>query len=535
MEKVLSMSGSGPPSKPGSSSATMTPTARRAVMNRAARALETPKKGSAETPKRGSAANSPVVGETPIKRMALKVRENEVATPSATRRRVTKSVVKNLSKNDSGDDSSEDGGNDSDTTDKDTDSEGEDIMAGKKQVGQFTVSPKKKASAVSTQQQTPKKTARKAAAKWTNKENTDSYFEAHSTSRIVTSDRTIERSSNLLTKHTPEELRTILKEVPLQYADDVRSIINRHKSQFKYWLLRLRNGFNILCYGLGSKKSLLTSLQDYIQAFEPASHFVVVNGFFPALNIKQILNTVSDVIREDDESEETGSYGPHLSDHCDAILRTLARTKETLYLIVHNIDGLALRADKAQSALAQLAAASPTVRLVASIDHINAPLLWNSDKISKFNFVWEDCTNFLPYTEETLNENSIFSRQGACLGNAQQMALNSLARVFETLTPNARAIYVIIAKYQIKAVADLEADSQEGHNFYQGISFKDLYQKSRKAFYVNSDLTLRAQLTEFRDHKLIRERKGADDGIDYLLIPLKNETLKEFLEQHDIE
>merc|ERR1719365_287599 len=147
--------------------------------------------------------------------------------------------------------------------------------------------------------------------------------------------------------------------------------------------------------------------------------------------------------------------------------------------------------------------------------------------MSKFNFIWGDSTNFLPYTEETLNENSIF---------AQQMALNSLARVFETLTPNAKAIYVIIAKFQIKAVADLEdAGSQEGNIYYQGISFKDLYQKSRKSFYINSDLTLRAQLTEFRDHKLIKERKGVDDGIDYLLIPLKNETLKEFLEQHDIE
>ena len=117
----------------------------------------------------------------------------------------------------------------------------------------------------------------------------------------------------------------------------------------------------------------------------------MVNGFFPALNIKQILNTLSDVIREEgDESLET--Y-PNLSDHCDAITQTLARTKETLYLVVHNIDGLALRAEKAQSALAQLAAASPSVRLVASIDHINAPLLWNSDKMSKVNvnMLYIDC------------------------------------------------------------------------------------------------------------------------------------------------
>ncbi len=40
-----------------------------------------------------------------------------------------------------------------------------------------------------------------------------------------------------------------------------------------------------------------------------------------------------------------------------------------------------------------------------------------------------------------------------------------------------------------------------------GLAFADLYQRCREAFLVNSDLTLRSQLTEFRDHKLIRTKK----------------------------
>lgn len=40
-----------------------------------------------------------------------------------------------------------------------------------------------------------------------------------------------------------------------------------------------------------------------------------------------------------------------------------------------------------------------------------------------------------------------------------------------------------------------------------GLSFQDFYQRCREAFLVNSDLTLRTQLTEFKDHKLIRTRK----------------------------
>lgn len=67
-----------------------------------------------------------------------------------------------------------------------------------------------------------------------------------------------------------------------------------------------------------------------------------------------------------------------------------------------------------------------------------------------------------------------------------------------------------------------------------GLSFQDFYQQCREAFLVNSDLTLRAQLTEFRDHKLIRTKKGTD-GVEYLLIPIDNGTLTDFLEKEEEE
>jgi len=42
---------------------------------------------------------------------------------------------------------------------------------------------------------------------------------------------------------------------------------------------------------------------------------------------------------------------------------------------------------------------------------------------------------------------------------------------------------------------------------YLGLPFSELYNKCRERFLVNSDLTLRAQLTEFKDHKLIKTKK----------------------------
>jgi len=49
---------------------------------------------------------------------------------------------------------------------------------------------------------------------------------------------------------------------------------------------------------------------------------------------------------------------------------------------------------------------------------------------------------------------------------------------------------------------------------------------------VNSDLTLRAQLTEFKDHKLLRMRR-TPDGTEAVHIPLENSLLEEFVVKYE--
>lgn len=63
----------------------------------------------------------------------------------------------------------------------------------------------------------------------------------------------------------------------------------------------------------------------------------------------------------------------------------------------------------------------------------------------------------------------------------------------------------------------------------KGITFNKLYHECREKFFVSNELTLRAQLTEFIDHKIIK-LKAESDGYEtiYLLIDEKN--LKLYLE-----
>lgn len=61
-------------------------------------------------------------------------------------------------------------------------------------------------------------------------------------------------------------------------------------------------------------------------------------------------------------------------DCLELIEKTLRNNpNDRLYLLIHNIDGIMLRSNKAQNALASLAAVS-NIHVIASVDHINAPL-----------------------------------------------------------------------------------------------------------------------------------------------------------------
>ncbi|XP_023665075.1 origin recognition complex subunit 2 [Paramormyrops kingsleyae] len=333
------------------------------------------------------------------------------------------------------------------------------------------------------------------------------YFEAHRSSKVMTSDRTLHR---LQTPMLDQETLYRLLDGKPPYSDEIQQLNKEHENQFRKWILQLQLGFNLLFYGLGSKKLLLETFRTTM--LQDTTH-LVVNGFFPSITLKSILGSITEELLE-----HQGSF-QSLMEQMDFIVQSLRQEPSLqVYLIIHNIDGPMLRAKKTQQALGQLASL-PNMHFLASIDHINGPLVWDQSKMSLFNWLWYETTTFLPYVEETSYENSLLVQQSGAL------ALSSLTHVLRSLTPNARGIFRLLAGFQLE---------NKNNPSYTGLSFQDFYQRCREAFLVNSDITLRTQLTEFRDHKLLRTKKGAD-GVEYLLIPVDSRTLTDFLEKEDAD
>ncbi|XP_054978639.1 origin recognition complex subunit 2 isoform X4 [Sorex araneus] len=334
----------------------------------------------------------------------------------------------------------------------------------------------------------------------------EEYFEAHSSSKVLTSDRTLQKLKRA--KLDQQTLRTLLSKVPPSFSAELKQLNQRYEQLFHKWMLQLHLGFNVVLYGLGSKRDLLerfrtTMLQDSIH--------IVINGFFPGISVKSILNSITEEVLD-----HIGTFRSVL-DQLEWIINKFKEDSSLkLFLLIHNLDSQTLRGDKSQQIIGQLSSLH-NIYLIASIDHLNAPLMWDHAKQSLYNWLWYETTTYSPYTEETSYENSLLVKQSGSL------PLSSLVHVLRSLTPNARGIFRLLIKYQLE---------NQDNSAYNGLSFQDFYQQCREAFLVNSDLTLRAQLTEFRDHKLIKTKKGTD-GVEYLLIPVDNGTLTDFLEKEE--
>ncbi|OXB60608.1 hypothetical protein ASZ78_001141 [Callipepla squamata] len=373
----------------------------------------------------------------------------------------------------------------------------------------------KEVSTVLSQQKTPAKTkalstppSRRTLTKKKDKMSNlvEEYFEAHSSSKVLTSDRTLQK---LRRKRLDQQtLRDLLQKSSLAYAAEIKELNQQYESLFSKWMLQLHLGFNIVLYGLGSKHDLLEKFRTSL--LQDSVH-LVVNGYFPSITVKSVLNSITEEVLD-----HIGTFRSPL-DQLEFIMKRFKEDSSLeLYVLIHNLDSQMLRGERSQQILAQLSSL-PSIYLIASIDHINAPLMWDQAKQSLYNWLWYETTTFSPYVEETSYENSLLVQQSGSL------ALSSLMHVLHSLTPNARGIFRLLAQYQLE---------NKDNPSYPGLSFQDFYQQCREAFLVNSDLTLRAQLTEFRDHKLIRTKRGAD-GVEYLLIPVDDSTLTDFLEKED--
>ncbi|EJD74066.1 origin recognition complex subunit 2 family protein, variant [Loa loa] len=260
---------------------------------------------------------------------------------------------------------------------------------------------------------------------------------------------------------------------------------------FPRWLTYLAAGFNLIIFGLGSKRKLVQSfcekqLQDYT--------YIVVDGFQPTVNSHIIFQCL-----EKNLSLKVVIMSKNQLEYANAVGRAIDNRNEDVVLVLHNIDGPGLRTTLEQWALAEFAKAKHT-HIIATVDHVNKSLLWTQKLLNAFNFLFINVNTMQAYKAE------VFAGYSKLLGlnpkgSGYTHTFASLDVVWMSLTNNSRSLLQLITNHYYRKK--------------KAVEFFELFRLARNDFLVSTDAVLRQHLNEYNDHHLI-VRKRHSDGNEYI-------------------
>ncbi|KAG6855875.1 hypothetical protein H0H87_009829 [Tephrocybe sp. NHM501043] len=378
----------------------------------------------------------------------------------------------------------------------------------------------------------------------------DAYFKHHST-RARTSTNVF---SSLVPPLTAEEYAEAIESAskapslePIQpsiLTDSSRELL------FARFLRELAEGFNLLMYGFGSKRRVLNKFAT--QYCSKHGHVVIANGFQPEFTLKDLLASIEHIpgiLDTDLTSTTPETQSKRIYDFFAA-----SGPKRPLYLIIHNIDAAPLRAPKAKSCLALLAL-NPRIHLVASVDHINAPLLFSASEASArkpdadapppsvprrgFAWLWHDLTTLEPYDFELAfvdrtspagahgggprKKTDALAAQGA---GAATITETAALHVLASVTQKAKKLFALIGSKQLESIKESGLEGAGDRDLQQfGIGYDILFTVARDDFIATNDTAMRSLLGEFRDHGLVVSAQGTAGAGEVLWIPLRKERL----------
>jgi Origin recognition complex subunit 2 len=232
-----------------------------------------------------------------------------------------------------------------------------------------------------------------------------------------------------------------------------------------------------------------------------------------------------------------------------ALAELCGETLVPIFLVVHTLEGLNNRI--AQEALSSLlvnsvvANGAAAVRLVASIDHVDAPLLWTTTTRANFSFLYQHVHTHLPYADELSmlpakkkKKADPSRKRAAGVPRSDQASTEFL----KTLSPRIVEVLQILARLQLEALAKPPKgpDGDGGGNNGSGtakrgkkspkgppppprISYSTLSKECKRACTITKESLLKTFLVELQDHGFVVYED------DLVCIPHDADKLRELL------
>lgn len=327
------------------------------------------------------------------------------------------------------------------------------------------------------------------------------------------------------------------------HASSIKFLHSLHSRSFPQWNFELSQSFNICLYGYGSKRHLVTDFANHLSSLRPSSSppkIIIVNGYTPALKIRQVLTTIATVAF--DAPASSLKLGTQPRDIIDSIFTQLNEypPSSPIYIFINSLDAPPLRRKPIPSIFAALASNSH-IRLLATCDNPSFQRLFESSAREQLNFLFHDTTTFESYAPvevgsvvDTMNE--LLGRSGRSVKGKEGVGF-----VLRSLPENARNLYRILIAELLAAmdngIEDNDAlDPERGSRKVAGgvgvvrrMAVRVLYQKAVEEFICTSDMAFRTLLKEFQDHQMV-DSKWDGAGTEMIGVPFRREEMEAILE-----
>jgi len=342
--------------------------------------------------------------------------------------------------------------------------------------------------------------------------------------------------------------------IPLNWAETC------HRPSFARFARELEEGFNLLFYGFGSKRAILNKFAS--EVCSKRGHVVIANTFQPNFGLKELFNSIERIPGIQNLPLTSNNIEKQARRIYDFF--ALFPAKHRLFLVIHNVDSPVFRTTKAKSCLSLLAL-NPHIHLIASVDHINAPLLWSSVELSArkqeielggdmlrrgYAWLWHDMTTLSPYDVElaradrssisgasALHGSSARNQQetGGTAANGTLMTETAAQHILASVTQKAKRLFALLGTRQLESMD--EASDAAGINAQQyALAYDILFSAARDNFIATNDTAMQSLLGEFRDHGLVLSAaQGGPGSGEVLWIPLRKERLGKILKSLNVE
>lgn len=321
------------------------------------------------------------------------------------------------------------------------------------------------------------------------------------------------------------------------HAAHTAALRARHEACYAQWALELREGFNLVLYGYGSKRGVVRGLAQYLcdeaGSEKKCPRIVVANAYSPGLTLANVLSLVAGLLMP--STAKVPLMANALMATIFPLLDQRPENAAKVCLFVNSLDapGSPFRKAAGLAALKRLAA-HPAVWTVVTVDTPLAGMLFDAGATATMRLLWHDTTTFEPWDKVEMDPveqvNELLGRSGRRLGGK-----DGVAYVLKSLPENARHLFRILVAEQVVAESERVVEEDVGRedgvppSTGEGIEYRVLYHKAREELVVSSEHQLGTLLKEFYDHQMVESRRDGT-GTERLLVPFRKEELERLLE-----